>query len=173
MKRWLATALSSGKYDSVLLEKTVLFPESQGTDQVTADTLKQITAYLDEALQRELKGVVKLASQPGPSTVRFKPAITAVAAQNQGLKPYQVVPVAFLFTMAKKAAGDSPKEASLAVEYEVRDAENNELVGAGVRRGTGQALAKPTDKVTLAAVKPVIDAWAKDARMFFQQQKPR
>ncbi|MDO8596113.1 MAG: DUF3313 domain-containing protein, partial [Sulfuricaulis sp.] len=160
------------KYDKVLLEKTVLYPEPDGTDQMSTATMKEITAYLDEALRRELGGAVQLVTQPGPKTLRIKPAITAAAAKDQGLKPRQLIPVAFVMAMAKKATGAAPKEATISVEYELRDAQSNGLVGAGVREGTGRKLDKPTDRVSLADFKPVIDEWARDARVFFQP-KPK
>lgn len=171
-RRWLAPDMTPGKYDKVLLEKTVLYPEPHGTDQVSMATLKEITAYLDEALRRELGGAIQLVTQPGPKTLRIKPAITAAAAKDQGLKPRELIPVALLFAAAKKAAGKRAKEATISVEYEARDAQTNELVAAGMREGTGRKLERPTDRVTLADFRPVIDGWAKDARMFFQP-KPR
>jgi len=171
-RRWLAPGMTPGKYDKVLLEKTVLYPEPHGTDQVSMATLKDITAYLDEALRRELGGAIQLVTQPGPKTLRIKPAITAAAAKDQGLKPRELIPVALLFAAAKKAAGKRAKEATISVEYELRDAETNDLVGAGMREGTGRKLENPTDRVTVADFKPVIDGWAKDARMFFQP-KPK
>lgn len=170
VKRWLAPVLAPGKYDAVVIDNTVLYPEPKGAPQVSVTTLKEIAAYLDEALRRELTGVTKLATEPGPKTLRIKPAITGAAAKNQGFKPYDVLPIAFVFSTVKKAAGGATKEAFLAVEYEVWDVETNQLVGVGVRQGTGQALKNPTDSVTLANVKPVIDAWAKDVRMFFQSK---
>ena len=171
-RRWLAPGMTPGKYYKVLLEKTVLYPEPHGTDQVSMATLKDITAYLDEALRRELGGAIQLVTQPGPKTLRIKPAITAAAAKDQGLKPRELIPVALLFAAAKKAAGKRAKEATISVEYELRDAETNDLVGAGMREGTGRKLENPTDRVTVADFKPVIDGWAKDARMFFQP-KPK
>lgn len=168
VKRWLAPALTPGKYEAVLIDKTVLYPEPKGAPQVSVATLKEIATYLDEALRRELTGVLKLAAEPGPKTLHIKPAITGAAAKDQGFKPYEVLPIAFVFSTVKKASGGTTKEAFLAVEYEVWDVETNQLVGAGVRQGTGQALKNPSDSVTLANVKPVIDAWAKDVRMFFQ-----
>lgn len=170
-RRWLAPDMTPGKYDKVLLEKTVLYPEPHGTDQVSMATLKEITAYLDEALRRELGGAIQLVTEPGPKTLRIKPAITAAAAKDQGLKPRELIPVALLFAAAKKAAGKRAKEATISVEYEARDAQTNELVAAGMREGTGRKLERPTDRVTLADFRPVIDGWAKDARMFFQPKQ--
>lgn len=166
VKRWIAPTVTPDKFELVLLEKTVLYPAPRGTDQVSVATLNEISAYLDEALRRELSGVVKLATEPGPKTLRFKPAITAAAAKDLGLKPYQYLPVAFVLT-----AGKTSKGAALAVEYEVQDADTNEVVGAGMREGSGLELKSANEKLTLAHFKPVIDSWAKDLRAFVETAK--
>ena len=166
VKRWIAPALS--KYDKVLLEKTVLYPEPRSTNQVSNATLQSIKAYLDEALRREVGAVAQLVDKPGPGTVRLKPAITAAAAKEQGFKPYEILPAAFVFSQIKKASGTRAKEAALAVEWEARDAQSGELVAAGMREGRGEKLRAPTDSVTLDNYKPVLDAWAKDARAAFE-----
>lgn len=166
VKRWLAPEVTPGKYELLLLEKTIFYPEPRSTDQVSAATLNEINAYLDEALRRELTGVVQLATEPGPKTLRFRPAITAAAAKNLGLKPYQLLPIAFIVT-----GGKTSTAASLALEYEVQDADTNQVVGAGMREGTGVELKSPTEKLTLAHFKPVIDGWAKDIRAFIESAK--
>lgn len=171
VKRWISPALSSGKYTAVLLEKSVMYPEPKPTEQVSAEVMQQITAYLDEALRREMGGVVELASSPGPNTLVFKPAITAAAAQEEGFQAYELLPVAFVFSKAKQASGNRAREAALAMEWKAEDAESSELVGAGMRAGSGQKLKSPTDKVTLEHFKPLLDAWAKDARAFVQSAK--
>ena len=125
-------------------------------------------SYLDEALRRELGGVVQLATEPGPKTLRFRPAITAAAPKNLGLKPYQYVPIAFVVT---KVAGKESKGAALAMEYEAQDTDTNEVVAAGMREGTGAELKSPSAKLTLADFKPIIDSWAKDARAFVEAAK--
>lgn len=172
-KRWMAPDMVPGKYDKLLLENTVLYPEPGATDQVSTATLKEITAYLDEALRRELAGAIQLTTEPGPKTLRVRPAITAAAAKDQGLKPRELIPLAFVIAAAKKATGNRAKDAVIAVEYELRDAHTNELVGAGMREGIGRKLERPSDRVTLADFKPVIDEWARDARMFFQPKPKR
>lgn len=166
VKRWIAPEVTPGKYEFLLLEKTVFYPEPRSTEQVSAETLNQIGTYLDEALRRELTGVVQLATEPGAKTLRFRSAITAAAAKDLGLKPYQYVPVAFILTAGKKAKG-----AALAVEYEVQDTDTNQIVGAGMREGTGVELKSATEKLTLAHFKPVLDSWAKDARAFIEAAK--
>lgn len=168
VKRWVSPALTPAKYPLLLLDKTVFHPPPEPTDQVSATTLNEISAYLDEALRRELAGVVQLATGPGPTTLRLRPAITAAAAKALGLKPYQYIPIAFIFT---KATGSEAKGASLAVEYEVQDAATSEVLAAGMRSGTGPQLASPTAKLTLADFKPIIDVWAKDAGAFVESLK--
>ncbi|MCC7080921.1 MAG: DUF3313 domain-containing protein [Burkholderiales bacterium] len=163
VKRWLDPAVASGKFEFLLVDKTVFYPEPRSTEQLSAATLAQIRAYLDDALRRELTGLVKLASEPGPRTLRLRPAITAAAAKDLGLKPYQYLPIAFVLTAGKTSHG-----ATLAVEYELQDTETNQVVGAGMRQGTGLELKSAQEKLTVAHFKPIIDEWAKDLRAFVE-----
>ncbi len=165
-KRWIAPGVSLGSYDSVMIDKAAFHPEPQPTSQLSSATLKQISTYMDEAFHRELKGVLKVVDKPGPGTLRFRPAITAAAAKNEGLKPYQLLPVAFVLTR-----GQTSKRAVLAVEYEVQDAATGNVVAAGMREGQGEELESMEDTLTLDKMKPAIDAWAKDARDFMLAAK--
>jgi len=135
--------------------------------------LNNITAYLDEALHRELGGVVEIVTEPGPNVLILKPAITAASAQEEGLKAYELIPVAFVFSRVKKATGGRAKEAVLAMEWQVQDAESNQIIGAGMRAGAGEKLKTPGDQVTLENLKPLLDGWAKDARAFIQSTKAK
>jgi hypothetical protein len=161
LKRWISPDIKPDGYESVLLQPVVFFPEPQGSDQLSKATLDEVRAYMDEALRREFTGVVRLASEPGPKTLRFRPAITAAAVKGMGLKPYQYIPLAFVVT---KATGKESKGAALAVEFEAQDVETGQVVAAGVREGTGVELKSANEKLTVAHFKPLIDAWAKDLR---------
>jgi hypothetical protein len=166
VKRWIAPVVSASNFQQVLLEKTILYPQPRSTDQISAATLNEVAAYLDEAIRRELSGIVKLAAEPGPKTLRFRPAITAAAVKDMGLKPYQYLPVAFILT-----AGKTSKDALLALEYELQDTDSNEVVGAGMRESTGVQVKSTSEKLTLAHFKPIIDGWAKDMRAFVEAAK--
>lgn len=86
-KRWIAPGVSFAQYDAVMLDKTVFHPAPQPTEQLDMATLNQIAAGLDEAFRRELKTVVRVVDRPGPSVLRMRPAVTAAAAKDEGLKP--------------------------------------------------------------------------------------
>jgi hypothetical protein len=171
VKRWAAAEMP--KYDKVLIEKTVLYPEPKSSKQVSDSTLRAIAAYLDQALRREVGAVLQVVDQPAPGAVRLKPAITAAAAKDQGFKPYEVLPAAFVLGQIKKASGTRAKDAALAVEWEARDAQSGDLVAAGMREGRGEKLKAPTDPVTLDNYKPLLDAWAKDTRAAFEAARKR
>jgi len=168
VKRWVAPELKAGAYESILLEPNVFYPQPRSTDQVSEQTLKEINAYFDEAARRELTGLFQFAKEPGPKTLRIRTAITAVAAKDMGLKPYQLLPIAFIAT-----GGKTSKQASLAAEYEVIDTDTGKIVGAGMREGVGVELKSASEKLTLAHVKPVIDAWAKDMRAFIEAARQK
>lgn len=170
VKQRMAPDFTRTECDSGILEKTILDPATQGTDQVNAATLTAITDNLDEALRRELTGIVKFATEPGAKTLRFKTAITAAASDRQNLKPHQLIPVALVVAMARRAVGDAPQQAKLAVEFMALDPQTGNQEAVGVREGTA-ALASPPAVVSLATLKPVLDAWAKDARMFFRPSR--
>lgn len=168
VKRWIAPELKAGSHEFLLLEPNVFYPQPRSTEQVSEQTLKEINAYFDEAVRRELTGLFQFAKEPGPKTLRVKSAITSVAVKDAGLKPYQLLPIAFIAT-----GGKTTKQASLALEYQLIDTDTNKVVGAGMREGAGVELKSTTEKLTLAHVKPVIDAWAKDMRAFVEAARQK
>ena len=168
VKRWIAPEMKAGSYEFVLIEPNIFYPQPRSTEQVSEQTLKEINAYFDEAVRRELTGLFQFAKEPGPKTLRLKTAITSVAAKDMGLKPYQLLPIAFIAT-----GGKTSKQAGLAAEYEVQDTDTGKVVAIGMREGVGVELKSATEKLTLAHVKPVIDAWAKDVRSFVEAARQK
>ena len=168
VKRWIAPEMKVGSYEMIVLEPNVFFPAPKSTEQVSEQTLKEINAYFDEAVRRELTGLFQFAKEPGPKTLRLKTAITSVASKDMGLKPYQLLPIAFIAT-----GGKTTKQADIAAEFEVQDTDTGKVVAIGMREGSGVELKSATEKLTLAHVKPAIDAWAKDVRAFIEAARQK
>jgi len=163
VKRWVSPLLVRGKYNAVLIDKSVFHPQPVPTEQVSGATLNAITNYYDEALRRELGAVIPIATEPGPTTLRFQPAITAAAPENAALKPYQLIPIALVVTMATR-----DKSVTLATEFKATDSTTNELMAAGTRSTVGREVKSSADRLTLDDFKPAIDVWAKDLRVQVQ-----
>jgi len=153
--RYVSPKLKPGAYQAVMIDPTQYYPAPKPTEQVTSSTLTDISNYLDKGLHDKLGAKVKVVSEPGPGVLRIRPAITAVAPQTVGLKPYQVIPIAFIISSAKGRG----KEAAIHVEMDVVDSVTGERMGASVRKGIGAKLASDKAPLKLGEVQPLLDKW--------------
>lgn len=173
--RWIDPDIKPGQYTKVFIEPSQLYPRPQPTAVISAQTLQAITRYFNEALRRELGSVLTLVHAPGPGTVVVRPAITAVSTSNEGLRPYEVVPIALVAAAVNTASGGRDQDVQLAVEGAFLDGASQKVLAQVVRKGSGKALENDTQQLTLDDVKPVLDGWASDMRRSFValQQKAR
>jgi len=114
-----------------------------------------------------------LANGPGPGVIVVRPAITAVSTSNEGLKPYEVIPIALIAAGVNTAAGGRDQDVDVGVEAAFLDGASQKVLAQVVRKGAGQELENDTQKLTLNDVKPVLDGWAKDMRASFIEAKQK
>ena len=94
--RWIDPGMKVANYSQVFIEPSQFYPRPEPTAVISAQTLQAITRYFNEALRRQMGSVMSLAQGPGPQTIVVRPAITAVSTHTEGLKPYEVIPVALV-----------------------------------------------------------------------------
>lgn len=164
--RYVSPKLKPGVYHAVMLDPSQYYPSPQPTAQVSAGTLTDISNYLDNGLRQALGAKVAIAAQPGPGVLRIRPAITAVAPKTPDLKPYQMIPIAFVVS---SVAGRG-KEASIQVEVNVVDSMTGERMAAAVRKGAGAKLATDDAPLTLTDVLPLLDKWIATGSSFVAEQ---
>lgn len=160
IERWISPKLSRENYHAVIVDPVEFYPEPRPTPQVSQPTLDEISAYLSNALSNVALASVPKATGPGPGVLRLRAAITAVATGDTSLKPYELVPAAFVFSGAMRLAGQRSQDVTLSVEAMVVDSVSGEPLAMAVRQGKGEQLKNKTAPVTLAAIKPRIDEWA-------------
>ncbi|VVP49488.1 hypothetical protein PS862_05313 [Pseudomonas fluorescens] len=114
--RWVDPKLDINKYTSVYIEPTQLYPKPQPTVKIPQGTLSGITSYYDQALKREVSKSLPLAAGPGPGVLVVRAAITAVSSKTEGLKPYEVIPIALVAAAVSTASGIRDQETDLATE---------------------------------------------------------
>lgn len=160
--RWIDPKLKLNKYSSVYIEPTQFYPQPQPTAKIPQSTLTAITRYYDQALQREVSKSLPLATGPGPGVIVVRAAITAVSSKTEGLKPYEIIPVALVAAAVSTASGIRDQETTLGTEAAFLDGSTHAVIAEVVRKGTGKPLANDTQVMQASDVKNVIDGWAYD-----------
>ena len=92
----IAVSISTGGY----------FPAEKPTARVSRDTLNKIKAYATQRIKTALQN--RFTILPSPTGLRVlvaKLAITAVSAENEDMKFYEVVPVAAVVASTMAATG--------------------------------------------------------------------
>ncbi len=166
VQRYMNPKLKSGAYQKVMIDHTQYYPAPKPSEQVSASTLTEISNYVDQGLRTKLGAKLALATEPGPGVIRLRPAITTVAAQTPGLKPYQMIPIAFIVSSAVGRG----KEAAIQIEVEMVDSVTGERLGASVRKGVGAKLADDKAKLKLGDVKPLLDKWIDTGAAFVAER---
>ncbi|WP_426139038.1 DUF3313 domain-containing protein [Pseudomonas sp. DWP3-1-2] len=169
--RWVDPKLNLGKYTSVYIEPSQFYPKPQGTDKIPQSTLQGITVYYDQALKREISKSLPIAASPGPGTLIVRPAITAVTRKTEGLKPYEVIPVALVAAAVSTASGIRDQETTIATEAAFIDADNHKVIAQVVRKGSGQPLESASQVMQPSDVKAVLDGWASDLHQSYLRLK--
>lgn len=164
--RWVSPDYKATDYVSVYVEKPVFYPAPKPSDQVSQATLEQITDYLQQAIERELSQRMQVVDTPTRDSLVLRSAITGVDSSAEGLKVYEVIPIALVAAAASTAAGTRDRDTNIYVELEAVNAENNQPMVRVVRKGHGLQLENDSSQLTLDDLKPALDTWAKDARSF-------
>lgn len=164
--RWVQPGLDLNKYSSVYVEKPQFYPKPKPSDQVSQKALKDISDYLQKAMERELAGRMRIVNQPDSDTLVLRSAITAVDTSAKGLQFYEVIPIALAVAAATAAAGTRDEDTTIFVEMQALDGATSKPVAEVVRKGTGLRLENDTTQLTVKDLEPVLNTWAKDARNF-------
>ncbi|WLH38121.1 DUF3313 domain-containing protein [Pseudomonas sp. FP2196] len=171
--RWIDPKVDMKKFTSVYIEPTQLYPKPQATTKIPQQTLNGITSYYDQALKREIGKSLPLAAGPGPGVMVVRAAITAVSSKTEGLKPYEVIPIALVAAAVSTASGIRDQETTLATEAVFLDGGNNKVVAQVVRKGTGKPLENESQVMKANDVKNVIDGWASDLNQSYLKLKSK
>lgn len=171
--RWIDPKIDIGKFTSVYVEPTQLYPKPQPTVKIPQQTLSGITSYYDQALKRELGKSLPLASGPGPGVIVVRAAITAVSSKTEGLHAYEVIPIALVAAAVSTASGIRDQETTLATEAVFLDGGTNKVAAQVVRKGTGKPLENDSQVMKADDVKSVIDGWAADLHQSYLKLKAK
>jgi hypothetical protein len=97
----------------------------------------------------------------------MRAAITTVETPADGIKVYEVIPIALVVYGISSATGARDRNVEAFVEVELSDIDTHEVMGRAVKKGIAEEkLENDTTKVGMENLKPTLDGWAKDAVNF-------
>ncbi|MEX5383055.1 DUF3313 domain-containing protein [Cronobacter muytjensii] len=164
--RWVAPGFNLNNYDSIVYNPVVYYPAPKPTGQISRKVLDGLLNYTNDKLKTAAASRKPLVATPGPRSVIFRGAITAVDSSKEGLQFYEVLPVALVVAGTQVATGHRTMDTSLFFEGELIDAATQKPVVKLVRKGEGKDLNNENTPLTVDNLKQVIDDMATDARMF-------
>ena len=141
--RWIDPSYKESNYRGLYFQPVVYFPAEKPTARVSQDTLNKIK-------------VAKL-------------AITAVSAENEDMKFYEVVPVAAVVASTMAATGHRTQNTALYIEGELIDQDTGKTVMEVVRKAYGKTVNNDSTPVTADDVKAAIDDIVTDITNFPKQ----
>ncbi len=138
--------VSRGDYRSVMIDPVIIY-QSANANNASNDnqTPEQIKAQAQEQAQEKLQaqiaqpsiqsGIKSVVSQKMPITnragagvARLSVAITGAMLEKEGLKPWNLIPVSAVITMASKASGMDSKTPALMIELKFTDSLTGKLL---------------------------------------------
>lgn len=164
--RWRKPGFKMTDYGEVVIQPASFYPAPAPNERVSRETLQQILDYANKTVGPAMQYRVKQAQKPGPGTLHFTGAITGVGAEDQGLKPYEVIPIALVVASAQTASGHRTQNTAMFLEAQLTDAKTEEVLLKVVRKVLGKTVNNESQPVTFDDLKESIDDLAKDVREF-------
>jgi len=171
--RWISPSWSPNAYDIVVFNKLELYPAPKPDERVNQQTLADIQNYMSSKAKGVLGQKYRVVSNESAAPAGSKPlilraAITGVNASNEGMKWYEVVPIAAVVGATQAATGHRDQDTNLFIEAEFIDAKTNQTVAKVVRKVFGTQLSNESQKITIQDFKAAIDKLNTDLWAFIR-----
>jgi hypothetical protein len=171
--RWVSPSWNANAYDTVAFKKLELYPTPQPNERVNQQTLNDLQNYMTTKAKGVLGQKYRLVSSPaaapaGSKTLILRAAITGVNASNEGMKWYEIVPVAAVIGATQAATGHRDQDTNLFIEAELIDVNTNQTMVKVVRKVFGDQLSNASQQITTNDFKAAIDKLNADIWAFIR-----
>ena len=159
--RWIDPDFKPRSYSTIVFDKLQLYPSPKPNERIDQQTLQALQAYATAsaketmALRYQVVPSIQSASASGQAMV-IKAAITGVSASNEGMKWYEVVPVAAVVGATSAATGHRDQNTELYLEAMVNDGTSGKPLLYVVRKVFGETLKNDKQAITVDDFKAAI-----------------
>ncbi|TFZ48212.1 DUF3313 domain-containing protein [Serratia proteamaculans] len=168
--RWIDPNYKESNYRGIYFQPVIYFPAEKPTARVSQATLDKIKAYSTQRIKTALQNRFTILQSPkGSHVLVAKLAITAVSAENEDMKFYEVVPVAAVLASTMAVSGYRTQNTTLYIEGELIDQDTGKTVIEVARKAYGKTVSNDSKPVTAEEVKAAIDDIVTDITDFPKQ----
>lgn len=171
--RWVAPEFKPSAYDTVVFDRLQWHPAPTPNERVNMQTLQQIQASASDSvhavLTQKYQVVPNLQAVPsGARAMVMRTAITGVTASNEGMRWYEVVPIAAVVGTTQALTGHRTQDTELYVEAEFVDAASGKPLVKVVRKIFGTTLRNESQEITANDFKAAIRDTMRDLQAFLK-----
>ena len=171
--RWGSPSGNPNAYDTIAFRTLEFYPAPKPNEQVNQQTLADLQNYMSRkaksVLGQKYRRASSAAAAPaGSHPLILRAAITGVSASNEGMKWYEVMPIAAVVGATQAATGHRDQDTNLFIEAEFIDAKTNQTMAKVVRKVFGSQLSNESQKITTKDFKVAIDKLTSDLQAFIK-----
>lgn len=171
--RWVASDFKPSNYDTVVFDRLQWYPAPKPNERVNMQTLQQIQASASDSVNTVLAQRYQVVRnvQAVPSGARamiMRTAITGVSASDEGMRWYEVVPIAAVVGTTQALTGHRTQDTELYVEAELVDAASGKPQARAVRKIFGTTLRNDSQEITANDFKATIRDTMRDLEAFLK-----
>ena len=168
-------SVQRGDYTSVIVDPVIVYQSTTtkteanaSADLATAAQAEEVRASIQAGIQTVVSRKIPLTSTAGPGVARLSVAITGAMLEKEGLKPWNLIPVSAVITMASKASGKDEKTPAIMVELKFVDSSTGKLLRETVTVIHGDGFRDKAN--TDAEFQQLAEQWVKDALKYSSAQ---
>lgn len=165
--RWVAPGFNPSGYSTVVFDGLALYPAPKPGERVNLQTLQELQTFTSDSAKRVLSQKYQVVSSQqavpsGAQVLIMRAAITGVTASNEGMRWYEIVPIAAVIGTAEAVTGHRTQDTELYVEAELVDAASGLATVRVVRKVFGKDVRNASQQITADDFKTAIDGMARD-----------
>lgn len=166
--RWVSPDLKGKHYRKIFIDPVIVYPAPKSSKQVHYKLILDAASYLEQAVAQQIRGAgMEVVDYPAPGALRLHAAITTVESKAEGMKVYEVIPIAAIVAGVSAATGARDRNVEAFMEVEVTDIDSGAVMARAVKKGISEnTLENDKTQVQVNDLKPTLDRWAKDAAVF-------
>ena len=160
--RWVSPSWNPNAYDTIAFRTLEFYPAPKPNERVNQQTLAELQDFMSRkaklVLGQKYQRVSNAAAAPaGSRTLILRAAITGVSASNEGMKWYEVMPIAAVVGATQAATGYRDQDTNLFIEAEFIDAKTHQTIAKVVRKVFGTQLKNESQRITTKDFKDAIE----------------